>query len=705
MRKFHHRYFEKRRYIVITSISFLILFFTFLYCYQHFDFITEQNFKAKKTELLETVSQQILRYTSSQIYRDQQNLYNVSKNISNYSSNQMSEIRSQLAIYSSLYENLYFLISLSETDKTLLAKDYFILSHNVILQDNETLSLLGIIDKDKFIAQMPLETVHKNFFFQVVNPKTERILLQTKNLHREPFHSTLHYKINGVINTQNRAKDVLVSKVANSQENLYVVSGIIIENTDFSIFMSVFSSIILFAMIFLGSGIILYAIIGSFHQKKIKKIINSDILTGGGNNVWFETEARKLINISSSGTYGLVILDIDRFKIFNDTFGHTTGDKALRYFYKSICSILSPGEIAIRSNSDNFSLLLKYHSPDVIRERLELLSLKLNSFNEQIEKRFLISVSCGVCQITDKTTDLLTIKDFALMAKASAKKTKEGFLKLGFFKKSDRMQLLKEKHIENKMENALYNKEFVVYLQPKYEIASNSIVGAEALIRWNDPEKGMIPPNEFIPLFEKNGFILHLDLFVFEQVCSTIRRWLDNGLEPITISVNLSRAYLEDISLLDYFTEIIDKYKIPPQYIEMELTETIFLENMHMLKKFINEIHKIGFTCSLDDFGSGYSSLNVLKNIPVDVLKLDKGFFDDIDENQEKGHTIIDSVINLAQRLNIKTVAEGVETENQVNFLEKAKCDMIQGYVFSKPIPISEFEEKKYGIKTFVTQI
>lgn len=699
MRKFQHRYFEKRRYIVIATICFLLLFFTFLYFYQHFNFITEKNFKTQKTELLETVSQQILRFTSSQIHRDQKNLSTVSKIISVYSSEQLPEIKKQLATYSRLYQNLYFLVSISEKDKILLSEDYLILTENVTLQDNQPLMLFAIIDKEKFIAQMPLEHVHKNFFFQVVNPKNEKILLQTKNLHREPFHSLLQYKINGVINSNFKANNILTTKILNANEDLYVVSGLIIEDTDFSIFISVFNSLVLFAVIFLGCGIILYAVIGSFHQKKIKKIINSDILTGGGNTVWFEMEARKLINISTNGAYCLVILDIDRFKIFNDTFGHTTGDNALRYFYKSICSVLSPGEIAIRNNSDNFLMLLKYHSHEVIQERLELLSIKLNNFNDQIEKKFLISVSCGVCQITDKTTDLLTLKDFALMAKASAKKTKEGFLKLGFFKKSDRLQLLKEKHIENKMENALFNKEFVVFLQPKYAISTNSIVGAEALIRWNDPEKGMIPPNEFIPLFEKNGFILRLDLFVFDQVCDTIRRWLDQGLEPVTISVNLSRAYLEDLSLLDYFTEIINKHQIPPQYIEMELTETIFLENMHMLKKFINEIHKIGFTCSLDDFGSGYSSLNVLKNIPVDVLKLDKGFFDNIEENQEKGHTIINSVINLAQRLNIKTVAEGVETEKQVDFLEEAKCDMIQGYVFSKPVPISEFEEIKYGMK------
>ena len=217
------------------------------------------------------------------------------------------------------------------------------------------------------------------------------------------------------------------------------------------------------------------------------------------------------------------------------------------------------------------------------------------------------------------------------------------------------------------------------------------MIGSEALVRWDSPTDGMILPNDFIPLFEKNDFIIKLDLYVFEKVCQTLKEWIDSGKEALPISVNLSRNHLRYNNFLKEYKYIQERYDIPSHLIEIELTETVVFENLELLKNVIDEIHEFGYLCSMDDFGSGYSSLNVLKEIPVDILKLDKVFFEY--EDDKKAEYIIESVIDLANHLGMETIAEGVETIPQVELLKALKCDIVQGYVFSKPLPISSFEE------------
>ncbi len=259
-----------------------------------------------------------------------------------------------------------------------------------------------------------------------------------------------------------------------------------------------------------------------------------------------------------------------------------------------------------------------------------------------------------------------------------------------FYDDLDRVQMLKEKKMENTMEQALANGEFIVYLQPKINLAKSEIVGAEALVRWNSPKDGLISPGEFIPFFEKNGFIVKLDLYVFDCVCRLLKDWNARGIKAVPISVNLSRNHLSDPQFLERFEAIQKKYGVASSLLEFELTETVVFENLELLKNVIEQIHAAGFQCSMDDFGSGYSSLNVLKEIPVDILKLDGVFFDK--EGDPRGNDVVESAIELARKLGMKTVAEGVETFSQVEFLKNAACDMVQGYVFSKPLSIENFE-------------
>lgn len=429
-------------------------------------------------------------------------------------------------------------------------------------------------------------------------------------------------------------------------------------------------------------------------QKKnkadIENIALKDHVTGGMSNALFEYKAKKLIEKSQPNTYAFVSMDISKFKLINDTFGTLGGDKTLEYIYRKISSSLAKDELAVRAESDNFCMLIKASEKEQIIERFEKLTDDINSFNNDFFEKYYINFFSGICYIDDIYNSIINIRDHANAARKKAKETSQFYV---FYSEVVRDKMIREKEIENSMQSSLDNNEFVVYLQPKFELINNTIAGAEALVRWNHPKYGFMPPNEFIPIFEKNGFIVKLDLYVFEKVCIKMREWLDTGTDPVVISVNLSRIHLDDTHFLDKFMEIRNKYNIPPKYIEIELTETLVFENMERLISVVNEIHNAGFTCSLDDFGSGYSSLNMLKDVPVDVLKLDRMFFTDSNDKTERGNKVIESVIGLAKKLNMQTVSEGVEHIPQVDFLRNVNCDMVQGFVFSKPIPMEEFEK------------
>ena len=218
------------------------------------------------------------------------------------------------------------------------------------------------------------------------------------------------------------------------------------------------------------------------------------------------------------------------------------------------------------------------------------------------------------------------------------------------------------------------------------------------MVRWNHPEKGIIPPNSFIPVFEKNGFIVKLDAFVWEETCKIIKKWQDAGVECVPISVNVSRMHIFDVGFDKKLKGLVEKYQIPTSLLELELTESAFLENVSRLYDVMNSLREDGFVLSMDDFGSGYSSLNMLKNVPLDVVKLDREFLNET-TTTEKGKTIVESTISMVQRLKMKVVAEGVETKEHANFLLEAGCHIAQGYYYSKPISVDAFEEFAFGKK------
>ncbi|MDX5684949.1 putative bifunctional diguanylate cyclase/phosphodiesterase, partial [Clostridioides difficile] len=262
-----------------------------------------------------------------------------------------------------------------------------------------------------------------------------------------------------------------------------------------------------------------------------------------------------------------------------------------------------------------------------------------------------------------------------------------------FFNEDTRNRLYKEKRLEDNMNKALEKGEFIVYYQPKYSLDDvNEIEGAEALIRWNSPEFGFISPIDFVPLFEKNGFIVNIDMFVFEEVCKTLNKWINKGYTPVPISVNMSRVHLYRDNFIENITDLISKYNISPEFIELELTESVVFDNLNILIDIMKKIKEIGFLISMDDFGSGYSSLNLLKDLSFDILKLDRGFLIETTDTK-RGKIIISKIVEMAKAIDIKVICEGVETYEQVEFLKEIGCDKVQGYLFAKPMVLDEFEK------------
>ena len=420
--------------------------------------------------------------------------------------------------------------------------------------------------------------------------------------------------------------------------------------------------------------------------------LGRDDVSGGKNKKEFERIAKALLG--GSGTYVLVYANIDRFKLINDAYGDSEGDTVLQKVQSIIDAELRWDEASGRIMADNFAILMRFNSIKMLEHRLARISEQISGLTDGKGDRYGVVLYYGVYVIQPGETDIAAIMEYANLARRSI--SNSHMVPMGIYDERDRQRLSREKMLEMKMRNALKNGHFVPYLQPKYELKAETVAGAEALVRWIDPEEGMIYPNEFIPLFESNGFVIDLDLYMFEKVCQLQEKWYWEGKKMIPVSVNLSRSHFEIPDFFASYEKILQKHKLPQKAIEIELTESLFYNDLNALNELVGRIHKAGLSCSIDDFGSGYSSLNMLKDVKVDALKLDRVFFAS-GENDKRGKDIVQSVIRLAQALDLHTVSEGVEERDQVDFLKEMDCDLIQGYVFAKPMPVPEFEQLVFG--------
>lgn len=413
-----------------------------------------------------------------------------------------------------------------------------------------------------------------------------------------------------------------------------------------------------------------------------------DELTGSGNNLSFRTKAKKLIK-NNKNHYVFILLDIDKFKLINDLFGYEQGNLLLRHIAKVLTGNINQDEVFARITRDKFYMLLEYGSKDKLESRLEKITREILTFKFDSNSHFNMVVCAGIFVIenTDITIDI--IRDRASLA---ANMIKGSYTSAHFFYNDDiRNHIIQENEIENEMQEALRNRDFKVYLQPKYDFKTEKIAGAEALIRWYHPKKGIILPDIFIPIFERSGFVTQIDMYVLEEICKKQREWAAEDRKPLVVSVNQSRLHLNNPEYVEILKSIIEKYDIQPEIIELELTESAFSCKMHIILDITRRLHNIGFRLSIDDFGSGYSALNMLKDIFINVVKLDREFFKET-SNSVRGKKIIENIIMLSKDLGIETVAEGVETKEQVKFLREIGCDFAQGYYYAKPMTMIDFD-------------
>lgn len=449
---------------------------------------------------------------------------------------------------------------------------------------------------------------------------------------------------------------------------------------------------IIASIVFIGAVTVSFSI----SVKKLKeqteiseRLAYVDSVTGFGTWNKFEQTLSTLL-VDHSINYAVVSIDIDKFRAVNDMLGHEGGDSILREIAQIINRSLTEDETFARNNSDLFYLLVSYKDKEELLKKIHNI---ISDVDYQITD-FKVLLSIGIYMITDRNMSARKIADRADLARRSVKNKNESAY--AFFDNEMLSQVREEKEIENIMEQALETREFKVYYQPKVSLDNkNDIVGAEALVRWIRHGE-VIPPGRFIPLFEKNHFVLRLDMYVFEEVCIQQKHWINMGRKPFVISVNMSRVHLQDAGFVNKLAEICRRYNVPPEVFEIEITESAAFENLDVLERVFKELKEFGFHISIDDFGTGYSSLNMLKNLPVDVLKIDREFLSGAEENK-RACDIIAHVISLAVALNMKTISEGIETEEQAQLLTKLGCNMAQGFYFAKPVPVEEFEKRAYG--------
>lgn len=397
----------------------------------------------------------------------------------------------------------------------------------------------------------------------------------------------------------------------------------------------------------------------------------------------FTNRLGRLIQRIGGKNLAFIQFDVERFKMINEAYGEQAGDELLEFIRRSLGMICTEDQPFTRLTADVFMIVTQFKNKQEIIDFIHRIEALL-SFFHGMEYRF----SFGVAIADEINAPTRIYGDNATIARRSVKGN--ALENICFYNDSMRNDLHKEKYLEDEMQNALLNNEFVMYLQPKYSISSNKIIGAEALTRWISPEKGMISPADFIPLFEKNGFIIKLDRFIWEEACKKIRSWIDGGKTPVPISVNISREYLHSFDVVEYIGSLVKKYDIPKQYLELEITESAESAGVEGI---VGRLKDAGFTMLMDDFGSGYSSLNMLKTTRFDVLKIDRDFLSEFMES-DRGRKIIAHTISMSHDIGLDIIAEGVETTEQAHFLSVCGCDAAQGFLYSKPLSLKDFDEQ-----------
>ena len=436
-------------------------------------------------------------------------------------------------------------------------------------------------------------------------------------------------------------------------------------------------------------AVIAVMILREEHRKKQKMqdLLYVDELTGGNTLAKFKREMEQRLQVHYK-KLAVVVMDIDDFKLVNELFSFAEGNRVLRQLYKTLEDNCEEGEFAGRSVADKFLLMFCYDEEKEVKQRILSIAEEIQKIRLSQTLEYIMHPVFGVYYVITGDDNVEEILDCASLAHNSAKQSKNNLYKV--YSNDMKERELQKKQLSDQIEHAYQNREFIVYYQPKYDCRTKKLAGAEALVRWRRSDGQMVSPGLFVPLAEESGFVCKLDEYVFKEVCQAQKRWMDKGLDIVPISVNLSRRHLDNPEFIKEYKAILDASGVPIKYIQLEITESAMFEKKDEFVQMMEELHSLGFMILMDDFGTGYSSLMMLKSIPIDVMKLDKSFVDDYDD--ERGEHIIRCVMRMAQDLRIAITAEGVETEEQYKFLTSVGCDTIQGYYFARPLPEEEYE-------------
>lgn len=455
-------------------------------------------------------------------------------------------------------------------------------------------------------------------------------------------------------------------------------------------------------MILISCGLFLCYLYRQFltinkNQETLAKLAYRDSVTGTRNYASFKQEMEKRLRKEKKETYAVWYCDIKKFKFMNDILGYEEGDRVLISLANLFRDYGGPDTLYCRISADNFAGLYKYKTREDMEEWFQKLVDVFQSRYLPFNKKIPMEISMGVYCIEETDVEQLSIDQIVDRANIAQKNIK-GLPgnPFGFYNKEIRNRVLFESELESEIDLALRSQEFKIFVQPKISIQTgNQIVGGEVLVRWENPRKGTIPPGQFIPLMERDGKIVLLDRYMFEKSCEWLSNYIKSGRPPVSIAVNVSKIGMLREDFVDFYGEVKNKYQIPDGLLELEFTETVLLNDDAMFNRLVTRLNEKGFICSLDDFGSGYSSLNLLKNLKIDVLKLDIMFFRKSNDISRE-RIVISNIINMAKELKIKTIAEGVEYVETVEFLKAAGCDVIQGYVFAKAMSVEAFELMLY---------
>lgn len=438
--------------------------------------------------------------------------------------------------------------------------------------------------------------------------------------------------------------------------------------------------------------------IATCETQRMMNAVSRDILTDSYNEEYFYQRAKEMIGAKPSDYYDLISVDMERFKLFNDVYGMKEGDRLLQYIARKLNSVAAKEDgICARFNADRFMLLYPHHAE--LKPLVNNIKRYLDRYATQGMK---LRLKYGIYHATDSSLSVITMCDRAKLAADQVKGQYDQ--DFSYYDDSMRRRLIQEQQLTDEMQDALHAGEFEVYLQSKYDLVNNRVGGAEALVRWNHPERGLILPAEFIPFFERNGFITELDLHVWRKTCEILAGLKRQKLPMLPISVNVSRRDFYKLDLPLVLSEMVEEYGLQPEFLHLEITESAYIEDPHHLVETVLKLKKLGFVVEMDDFGTGYSSLNMLTELSIDVLKMDMRFLQS-EEDRKSGdrnkNEVIRFVVELAQWMGLKVVAEGVETEEQIALLRAINCQYAQGFYYAKPMPAKlfyEYIEKQSGM-------